>query len=1014
MAKYSKDWNHYYWHVLILCSLVFSQPLFDSVSRQPEFLLAHSLRGFNLLLWIIAVGFLAGLLIIGLIYILAQFLSPIRKQVKAVALYILISLFIFMHINDSIESKLILTVLISVVLAALFVLMYAKSFYVRTVFSWLAFLFVLAPLVFSLNPAVRQILFPESVIDHLPVDQSIEKNPVVFLLFDELSLLSLLDNEGNINDKRYPNFAELSAHSTWYKYATTAAEATLNAVPPLLTGMNGTVDETRLPLAANYPENLFTLLSGSHQVNAFETFTLMCPEYLCNSAQPDWRTITEDTLVVFAHILIPDQYRFRLPQIDNKWVGYLGDKDDSPNIHTDRDLHPHHRYKVRMKNYGLFLSELKNIEAASLNYLHILMPHSPWMYLQDGRVYAHAEHKAFTGTIPNGTQGLNHDKQLFDEQHLVDHAYQRHLLQTAYVDKLLGDILSVLKARGMFEEALIVVLADHGVSFRPGESLRSATDANYQEILSIPLFIKYPGQDHPETDVQAVRLSDVLPTILDALNSKIDFQKFDGRSLLRPGQIDRETIDLQRDGGVRAEYDFNQFKSRFDQAVKMKRPEFANGPLTALYAINGESLMDKAVSQFPAGPPVNYSLRLDNPHLYDDINLEASSLPTLIRANSVFPGGASVKKKVAVSVNGIMRGVSFLQKIDHSAFDFQVLVAPESFQAGQNSIRFFQLDEDQGNPLVSPIPFEDENKVELTHEIFQLDSFKFNSFQLTVNSTGGHGEITLKADPDNHHIRLGGWSAKSQTGEIAAEVFFFSDYRLIGSVKPQLSSDRAKKVTGFEHAEFAGFSLTLPINHQLGQDLKEFSAIAVFDPEARPIAAELRYSNRAEQYFTTRTVRETLGQGTSDENIKLGQVYDFSDDTQALLFSGSGWAKLGGGGARWNVTREAVLKFSVEKTASPLEVIVESSPFFVKGKHELQAIEVRFRSGSSQLIKLQRGESKGQFVINVNSGDIGEDGTVLIGLKFLNAASPQSLGVNNDVRQLALRIKTIKVVEAEL
>ena len=123
MAKYSKDWDHYYWHVLILCSLVFSQPLFDSVSRQPEFLLAHSLRGFNLLLWIIAVGFLAGLLFIGLIYILVRFLSPIRKPVKAVALFILISLFIFLQIYDSLVSKLILAVLASVILAALFVLM---------------------------------------------------------------------------------------------------------------------------------------------------------------------------------------------------------------------------------------------------------------------------------------------------------------------------------------------------------------------------------------------------------------------------------------------------------------------------------------------------------------------------------------------------------------------------------------------------------------------------------------------------------------------------------------------------------------------------------------------------------------------------------------------------------------------------------------------------------------------------------------------------------------------------
>ena len=58
-----------------------------------------------------------------------------------------------------------------------------------------------------------------------------------------------------------PNFADLASMSTWYKYTAAAHDYTWWAVPALLTGQFP--DTSRLPTAANYPGNLFTLLDDS-------------------------------------------------------------------------------------------------------------------------------------------------------------------------------------------------------------------------------------------------------------------------------------------------------------------------------------------------------------------------------------------------------------------------------------------------------------------------------------------------------------------------------------------------------------------------------------------------------------------------------------------------------------------------------------------------------------------------------------------------------------------------------
>jgi len=1014
MNKNLKVWNNFYWHVLLLGSLIFSHPLFKALNGQSEFLLAHNLEGINLLYWIVAVGIFAGLLLVLLVYLLVKILTPFRDQVKTILLFILAGLFLFIHINHWFESYLTFSVTLSALLALVFASLYARSIYIRMLLSYATFLVLITPVLFAFSPNVRQILLPQQMADGLSAENSLDRRPVIVLVLDELPAFSLLDNEGNINAERFPNLAGFSSQATWYKYATSVAEATLNAVPPILTGQMNEPHNKKLALASNYPVNLFTLLSSTHKVNAFETFTHICPASLCNSTKPDWRLIAEDTAVIFAHMTAPDRVKQNLPQINNKWVGYLRDKGGIKNIHTDRNLHPHHRYKVRVEKLGWFLNELETIESSSLNYLHMLIPHSPWMYLPDGKVYSHAEQRSFTGTLPAGTRGLTRKKQLYAEQHLMDYVQQRHLLQTGYADKLLGDIFTALKQRDMFDDALIVVMSDHGVSFRPGESLREASDGNFQDILSVLLMIKFPGQKQPVTDLQAARTLDVLPTILDSLNSKDDKLVFDGRSLLQARATEPETLELQRDTGEIQQFRFNDFKDEFEQAVHNRKRVLSNGGFDAIYALNGENLVGKPVGQFSSHDMVDYSLRLDNPQLYKSMDMTQNSIPTLIRANRSVQSDEPGKVMVAVSVNGIIRGVSFLQHIESVESDFQVLVAPGSFQDGVNSFLFYRVNKTGEDISLSPIPLESGAQAELIRgsgtDLFLL----FNSRELAVNSRGDFGEVSIIADEKDGQFRMTGWSAASEDGRIASEIFFFSGKTQIASVKPHLSYPHAQEYTGFENAGYSGFNLNMPIENHSRFGRKAFTAIATFDSETGTIAGELRYVNRAKKFFRTKKIkvnRDTLKQAKEKNVIEHGRVYDFSDDNQARMFSGEGWS-ITSSNSRWNSGEKATLNFKTQGNQLPLKLIVQNSPFFVKGKHETQEIEVLFPSGNKQLISLQHGETNGKFVIHIAASDITADGAVSVSLNFLNATSPQSLGVNNDTRLLAIKVKTLQLLIA--
>ncbi len=93
--------------------------------------------------------------------------------------------------------------------------------------------------------------------------------------------------------------------------------------------------------------------------------------------------------------------------------------------------------------------------------------------------------------------------------------------EIAYADSVLGGFIGYLKKNGRYDNALIVVVGDHGEGL--GEHHEDTHGIFlYDSTIHVPLImktpVKLPAQGHPDQVVQAqVRTTDILPTVVDWL-----------------------------------------------------------------------------------------------------------------------------------------------------------------------------------------------------------------------------------------------------------------------------------------------------------------------------------------------------------------------------------------------------------------------------------------------------------------------------------------------------------------
>ncbi len=86
--------------------------------------------------------------------------------------------------------------------------------------------------------------------------------------------------------------------------------------------------------------------------------------------------------------------------------------------------------------------------------------------------------------------------------------------EVRYVDDQVGVLLAELKRLGIYDEALIVLVSDHGEEFWEHGSYEHG-HSFYDELLRVPMFVKLPGQRLRERRGELVCTGSIYPTLLD-------------------------------------------------------------------------------------------------------------------------------------------------------------------------------------------------------------------------------------------------------------------------------------------------------------------------------------------------------------------------------------------------------------------------------------------------------------------------------------------------------------------
>jgi hypothetical protein len=535
-------------HLLVLWSFAVAQPLFDLLGKNGEFFAARGSTRWDAVVFAVVLVLVPPLVLLGL-----EALVPVLHPVFVGALA---GLFVLQAIHGFAGPGWLLVALAALagVAAAVLYVRAAPARLALTVLGPAPLLF-LALFLFS-SDVSRLSLGAESA----RAAGEAPRAPIVLVAFDELPLNSLLDAQGRIDAERFPNFARLARASTWFSHATTVAEGTTHAVPAILTGQLPQAGE--FPTYTDHRRNLFTLLGGATELHVVDGETHLCPPSLCPDAEGALgtraKTLAEDTSIVYLHQLLPDDLTHGIPSIANGWDDFL------------RDASAHHD-PGRID--PAFLRSLRPQPRPSLWYLHLMLPHSPWQYLPSGERYS-----------VRPAPGWGPDEVWNGNQAAVDQSWQRHLLQLGYADTVLGRLVARLRASGLYDRALLVVTADHGVSFRAGQKRRPLSSANLQDIAYVPLFVKSPGQQRGRVETALARTIDIVPTIASAAGVRIPWH-VDGHALLGPRPVERDVV-LIKDKGRRFVVPAVRLERLREQALRRQLVLFgSNAPRSTLYAV---------------------------------------------------------------------------------------------------------------------------------------------------------------------------------------------------------------------------------------------------------------------------------------------------------------------------------------------------------------------------------------------------------------------------------------------
>jgi arylsulfatase A-like enzyme len=124
----------------------------------------------------------------------------------------------------------------------------------------------------------------------------------------------------------------------------------------------------------------------------------------------------------------------------------------------------------------------------------------------------------------------HHPRRVFSRDSRMD----SYLNAVSYTDRFIEDLIEGFRVRGLYEDTMFVIVADHGEGF--GEHGRFAHDTViYEEGVRVPLLVHVPGRFEGGVRVaKPVNHLDLVPTVVDLLDYRVEGGSLPGESLLAP------------------------------------------------------------------------------------------------------------------------------------------------------------------------------------------------------------------------------------------------------------------------------------------------------------------------------------------------------------------------------------------------------------------------------------------------------------------------------------------------
>ncbi|MDR4483459.1 MAG: sulfatase-like hydrolase/transferase [Nitrospirales bacterium] len=802
-------------HLFALAGFAIAQPLYDLLGQNPEFFVSHKAGPEFIIsmVFVLSMGMALGLVLLELAAWSVG--ERVRNSLHVVFVFGLAFLTVLPPVQRLVDGSDLLIVGLALLIGFLFSVLYVRWQAVRLFLTVLSPVVVAFPLWFLLFTPVGRLVMPDAIEVKAPIaiDNPI---PIVLVVLDEFNITALLDAERRIDPVRFPNFAALAAQSYWFPNAVATYVETATAVSAILTGRQPRAGARLNPTATDHPQNLFTMLGDRYALNVVESVTRLCPHKLCKEEDAvagsslRYKSFFADLAVIFLHIIAPPQLGKQLPPLHAQWAGFgeellkkgiLGQNEGS--IHLDLAAGGDNSRESQITS---FLSQIKETPSPVLHFLHVILPHTKYEYLVSGHQYFNKERFIPVGWI----DGPGWGGRWIGKESLILTAYHQYLQQIGYVDQFLGKLRGSLETADLFDKALLIVTADHGVSFQRGLSMREVQKGNESDILKVPMFVKLPGQREGSVRERLVSGIDVLPTIADLLGVKIP-REIDGVSMLDNKNPPRDEIDFLGVGKIKSQ-DLNGFPR-----LKWQVDHF--GEHTALDRLVPKGPASNLIGQELGDLDIGHSSSLkyinENPHQLDQVNPESRYLPALFSGQII--GTSRRNIPIAISLNDRIWATTQASLWDGNRNYFSVLFPPSAFQSGENKARVFLIGDHDAE--LTPISLamqgalDEQTMIRLHHEASgQLRLVFSGEREILVDVgekhlTGNLDRVILSGES----FVVEGWAADLEKKQPAEEVFIFADGKLTASAEVGISRQDVVEAHQQKALFHSGFRIKVPV-----------------------------------------------------------------------------------------------------------------------------------------------------------------------------------------------------------